>query len=101
MTPWIWLLVFLCLSHARHRPCLFYTTITQLRCRVQAPAARPRYARVMCGRARLSSDVSEIELRVLDPAALANAERRAELEPGRPQAGSGSPLRNRRGASAA
>src|SRR6266403_1036142 len=27
-----------------------------------APAARPRYARVMCGRARLSSDVSEIKL---------------------------------------
>jgi putative SOS response-associated peptidase YedK len=27
-----------------------------------APACRPRYARAMCGRARLSSDVSEIKL---------------------------------------
>jgi hypothetical protein len=27
-----------------------------------APASRPRYARAMCGRARLSSDVSEIKL---------------------------------------
>jgi hypothetical protein len=27
-----------------------------------APAPRPRYARAMCGRARLSSDVSEIKL---------------------------------------
>jgi hypothetical protein len=27
-----------------------------------APASRPRYDRAMCGRARLSSDVSEIKL---------------------------------------
>jgi hypothetical protein len=27
-----------------------------------APTSRPRYARAMCGRARLSSDVSEIKL---------------------------------------
>src|SRR5207302_3042399 len=50
---------------AKHRvPRLFLGTITRSRRRVHLLGRRgaPRYARLMCGRARLSSDVSEIKL---------------------------------------
>jgi hypothetical protein len=55
-----------CARIARHRVFLFCSKARlHGRCAVSsrlAPAARPRYARAMCGRARLSSDVSEIKL---------------------------------------
>ncbi len=53
-----------------------------------ARVPRVRYPRIMCGRARLSSDFSEIKL-VFSPAASADPEHRAELErrPDRPASG--------------
>ena len=56
------------------------------------PASRPRYARAMYGRARLSSDVSEIKLVFSIPPDRPDAEHRAELERNANRPSPGGPL---------